>query len=117
MADRDRLRVHPLILYTIVSATDGITTAIASGTKTDTANYLGSFANALTGGDIGGGPIILVLVSLVAILAAALLWIEMLIRAAMLYVAPCSAPPSTPGWSTSSGKHVRRWAGSWWRST
>jgi hypothetical protein len=102
----------PLILYTVVSATDGITTAIASGTKTNTADYLGSFANALTGGNIGGGPIILVLVSLVAILAAAILWIEMLIRAAMLYVGALLGTAVYAGLVDKQlWKHVRRWAG------
>ena len=102
----------PLILYTVVSATDGITTAIASGTKTDTADYLGSFANALTSGNIGGGPIILVLVSLVAILAAAILWIEMLIRAAMLYVGALLGTAVYAGLVDKQlWKHVRRWAG------
>jgi len=102
----------PLILYTIVSATDGITTAIASGTKTDTADYLGSFASALTSGNIGGGPIILVMVSLVAILAAAILWIEMLIRAAMLYVGALLGTAVYAGLVDKQlWKHVRRWAG------
>ena len=102
----------PLILYTIVSATDGITTGIAAGTKTDTATYLGSFANALTSGNIGGGPIILVLVSLIAILAAAVLWIEMLIRAAMLYVGALLGTAVYAGLVDKQlWKHVRRWAG------
>jgi hypothetical protein len=102
----------PLILYTVVSATDGITTAIAAGTKTNTATYLGSFADALTSGNIGGGPIILVLVSLVAILAAALLWIEMLIRASMLYVGALLGTAVYAGLVDKQlWKHVRRWAG------
>ena len=102
----------PLILYTVVSATDGLTTAIAAGTKTNTADYLGSFANALTSGNIGGGPIILVLVSLVAILAAAVLWIEMLIRAAMLYVGALLGTAVYAGLVDKQlWKHVRRWAG------
>ena len=102
----------PLILYTVVSATDGLTTAIAAGTKTNTADYLGSFATALTSGNIGGGPIILVLVSLVAILAAAVLWIEMLIRAAMLYVGALLGTAVYAGLVDKQlWKHVRRWAG------
>ncbi|MBO1420315.1 hypothetical protein J0670_37675, partial [Streptomyces sp. FH025] len=76
----------PLILYTVVSVTDGLTKAIAVGTKSDTGTYLGGFADTLEKGNVGGGPLILVLVSLVAVLAAAVLWIELLIRAAMLYV-------------------------------
>jgi hypothetical protein len=102
----------PLILYTVVSATDGITSAIAAGTKTDTTNYLGTFADTLTNGNLGGGPIIQVLVSLVAILAAALLWLEMLIRAAMLYVGALLGTAVYAGLVDKQlWKHVRRWAG------
>ncbi|MFC1420168.1 hypothetical protein [Streptacidiphilus cavernicola] len=102
----------PLILYTVVSATDGITSAIAAGTKTDTTNYLGTFADTLTNGNLGGGPIIQVLVSLVAILAAAVLWLEMLIRAAMLYVGALLGTAVYAGLVDKQlWKHVRRWAG------
>ena len=102
----------PLILYTVVSATDGITSAIAAGTKTDTTNYLGTFADTLTNGNLGGGPIIEVLVSLVAILAAAVLWLEMLIRAAMLYVGALLGTAVYAGLVDKQlWKHVRRWAG------
>ncbi|MHA6761034.1 hypothetical protein [Streptacidiphilus sp. PAMC 29251] len=102
----------PLILYTVVSATDGITEAIAAGTRTDTTNYLGTFADTLTKGDLGGGPIIQVLVSLLAILAAAVLWLEMLIRAAMLYVGALLGTAVYAGLVDKQlWKHVRRWAG------
>ncbi|MEY9962758.1 hypothetical protein ABIA33_000784 [Streptacidiphilus sp. MAP12-16] len=102
----------PLVLFTVVSATDGITSAIAAGTKTDTTNYLGTFANTLTSGNLGGGPIIQVLVSLVAILAAAVLWLEMLIRAAMLYVGALLGTAVYAGLVDKQlWKHVRRWAG------
>jgi hypothetical protein len=102
----------PLILYTVVSATDGITSAIAAGTRTDTTNYLGTFADTLTNGNLGGGPIIQVLVSLVAILAAALLWVEMLVRAAMLYVGALLGTAVYAGLVDKQlWKHVRRWAG------
>ncbi len=61
----------PLILYTIVSATDGVTEIIASATGGQTDVFFGSFAEALKKGeDIGGGPIMLIVVSLVSILAA-----------------------------------------------
>ena len=102
----------PLILYTVVTATDGITSAIAAGTKTDTTNYLGTFADTLTNGNLGGGPIIQVLVSLVAILAASVLWLEMLIRAAMLYVGALLGTAVYAGLVDKQlWKHVRRWAG------
>ncbi|MEY9876101.1 beta-lactamase regulating signal transducer with metallopeptidase domain [Streptacidiphilus sp. MAP12-33] len=102
----------PLILYTVVSATDGITQGIAAGTKTDTATYLGTFADTLTSGKLGGGPIILVLVSLVAILAAAVVWLEMFVRAAMLYVGALLGTVVYAGMVDKQlWKHVRRWAG------
>ncbi|MFD9125315.1 hypothetical protein [Kitasatospora sp. NPDC059571] len=102
----------PLILYTVVSATDGLTAAIAAGTKSDTGTYLGGFADTLEKGSLGGGPLILVIVSLVAVLAAAVLWIELLIRAAMLYVGALLGTAVYAGLVDKQlWKHVRRWAG------
>ncbi|MGW6917931.1 hypothetical protein ACWGB8_29565 [Kitasatospora sp. NPDC054939] len=102
----------PLILYTVVSATDGLTSAIAAGTKSDTGTYLGGFADTLEKGDLGGGPLILIIVSLVAVLAAAVLWIELLIRAAMLYVGALLGTAVYAGLVDKQlWKHVRRWAG------
>ncbi|MFI5644553.1 hypothetical protein [Kitasatospora sp. NPDC051705] len=102
----------PLILYTVVSVTDGLTKAIAVGTKSDTGTYLGGFADTLEKGDVGGGPLILVIVSLVAVLAAAVLWIELLIRAAMLYVGALLGTAVYAGLVDKQlWKHVRRWAG------
>ncbi|MEY9850089.1 hypothetical protein [Streptacidiphilus sp. MAP5-3] len=102
----------PLILYTVVSATDGLTEGIAAGTKTDTATYLGTFADTLTSGKIGGGPIILVFVSLIAILAATVVWLEMWIRTAMLYIGALLGTVVYAGLvDKQMWKHVRRWAG------
>ncbi|MFD5085931.1 hypothetical protein ACFWOG_25210 [Kitasatospora sp. NPDC058406] len=102
----------PLILYTVVSATDGLTKAVAVGTKSDTGTYLGGFADTLEKGDMGGGPLILIIVSLVAVLAAAVLWIELLIRAAMLYVGALLGTAVYAGLVDKQlWKHVRRWAG------
>nr|WP_051967140.1 hypothetical protein [Kitasatospora mediocidica] len=102
----------PLILYTVVSATDGLTAAIAAGTKSDTTTYLGGFADTLENGSIGGGPLILIIVSLVAVLAAAVLWIELWIRTAMLYVGALLGTAVYAGLVDKQlWKHVRRWAG------
>ncbi|MFG3228304.1 hypothetical protein ACGF07_26480 [Kitasatospora sp. NPDC048194] len=102
----------PLILFTVVSVTDGLTKAIAVGTKSDTGTYLGAFADTLEKGNVGGGPLILVIVSLVAVLAAAVLWIELVIRAAMLYVGALLGTAVYAGLvDRQLWKHVRRWAG------
>ncbi|MGW4381859.1 hypothetical protein [Kitasatospora sp. NPDC004531] len=101
----------PLILYTVVTVTDGMTEAIAAGTKSDTGTYLGGFADTLDKGTMGGGPLILIIVSLVAVLAAAVLWIELVIRAAMLYVGALLGTAVYAGLVDKQlWKHVRRWA-------
>ncbi|MET8832162.1 hypothetical protein ABZX40_41035 [Streptomyces sp. NPDC004610] len=103
----------PLILYTIVSATDGISEVLAQATGDQTDVFFGNFAEALEQGtDIGGGPIMLIVVSLVSIVAAGVLWLELVIRAALLYVGALLGTVVYAGlvdknlWS-----HVRRWAG------
>ncbi|WP_399926798.1 hypothetical protein [Streptomyces kanamyceticus] len=103
----------PLILYTVVSATDGVSDVISKATGGQTDQFFGTFAGALKKGeDIGGGPIMLIVVSLVSILAAGVLWLELVIRAALLYVGALLGTVVYAGlvdknlWS-----HVRRWAG------
>ncbi|MGV9881797.1 hypothetical protein [Streptomyces sp. NPDC003006] len=103
----------PLILYTVVSATDGVSDVIAKATGGQTDEFFGTFSGALKKGeDIGGGPIMLIVVSLVSILAAGVLWLELVIRAALLYVGALLGTVVYAGlvdknlWS-----HVRRWAG------
>ncbi|MFF0747260.1 hypothetical protein ACFYVL_43455 [Streptomyces sp. NPDC004111] len=103
----------PLILYTIVSATDGVTKVIASASGGQSDVFFGAFAEALQKRDqIGGGPIMLIVVALVTILAAGVLWLELVIRAALLYVGALLGTVVYAGlvdknlWS-----HVRRWAG------
>ncbi|MEU9347508.1 hypothetical protein AB0D74_40555 [Streptomyces sp. NPDC048278] len=103
----------PLILYTVVSATDGVSDVLAKTTGDQTDTFFGTFSGALNKGDnIGGGPIMLIVVSLVSILAAGVLWLELVIRAALLYV---GALLGTVVYSGLVDKnlwgHVRRWAG------
>ncbi|RST19392.1 hypothetical protein EF908_32160, partial [Streptomyces sp. WAC04770] len=103
----------PLILYTIVSATDGVTDVIASSTGGQTDVFFGSFAEALKKGtDIGGGPIMLIVVSLVSLVAAGILWLELVIRAALLYVGALLGIVVYAGLvDKNMWGHVRRWAG------
>ncbi|CAL9487487.1 hypothetical protein [Streptomyces sp. enrichment culture] len=103
----------PLVLYTVVSATDGVSEVLANTTGDQTDVFFGNFSGALEKGeDIGGGPIMLIVVSLVSILAAGVLWLELVIRAALLYVGALLGTVVYAGlvdknlWS-----HVRRWAG------
>ncbi|MGW1889790.1 hypothetical protein ACWCP6_05915 [Streptomyces sp. NPDC002004] len=103
----------PLILYTVVSATDGVTEVLAKSTGGQTDVFFGSFSEALKKGEsIGGGPIMLIVVSLVSILAAGVLWLELVIRAALLYVGALLGTVVYAGLVDKNlWGHVRRWAG------
>ncbi|MGW1076212.1 hypothetical protein [Streptomyces sp. NPDC002537] len=103
----------PLILYTLVSATDAVTEVIATGSNSNNDAFFGGFADALKKGDgIGGGPIMLIVVSLVSVLAAGVLWLELVIRAALLYVGALLGTAVYAGLvDKNMWGHVRRWAG------
>ncbi|GAA2789566.1 membrane protein [Streptomyces showdoensis] len=103
----------PLILYTVVNATDAITEVIASGTGQQTDVFFGSFKQALEKGDsIGGGPIMLIIVSLVTVLAAGVLYLELVLRAVLLYVGALLGVVVYAGLvDKNMWGHVRRWAG------
>lgn len=107
----------PVVLYGMVRLTDSVTDAIGSTTSSGTNSFLSSFANTLSPSNgsssaIGGGPILLVFISLLSMIAAALLWVELLIRAAMLYVGAALAGAVYAGLVDKDlWPHVRRWAG------
>ncbi|WBO65364.1 hypothetical protein [Streptomyces camelliae] len=103
----------PLILYTVVSATDGVTDVLAKATGDQADTFFGTFSGALAkGNNIGGGPIMLIVVSLVSILAAGVLWLELVIRAALLYVGALLGTVVYAGLVDKNlWGHVRRWAG------
>ncbi|MFF4168936.1 hypothetical protein [Streptomyces sp. NPDC001744] len=103
----------PLILYTVVNATDAVTEVIASGTGQQTDVFFGSFRQALQKGDsIGGGPIMLIIVSLVTVIAAGVLYLELFLRAVMLYVGALLGVVVYSGLvDKNMWGHVRRWAG------
>ncbi|WP_369365987.1 hypothetical protein AB5L52_23420 [Streptomyces sp. CG4] len=103
----------PLILYTVVSATDGVTDVLAKATGDQADTFFGTFSGALNkGNNIGGGPIMLIVVSLVSILASGVLWLELVIRAALLYVGALLGTVVYAGLVDKNlWGHVRRWAG------
>ncbi|MEU0602025.1 hypothetical protein ABZ484_27860 [Streptomyces sp. NPDC006393] len=103
----------PLILYTVVSAADGVSDVLAKATGDQADTFFGTFSAALgKGNEIGGGPIMLIVVSLVSILAAGVLWLELVIRAALLYVGALLGTVVYAGLVDKNlWGHVRRWAG------
>ncbi|MFE4048746.1 hypothetical protein [Streptomyces sp. YIM B13518] len=103
----------PLILYTVVSATDGVSDVLAKSTGDQTDTFFGTFSEALSkGNDIGGGPIMLIVVSLVSIIAAGILYLELYLRAVLLYVGALLGVVVYAGLVDKNlWGHVRRWAG------
>ncbi len=103
----------PLVLYTVVSAVDAVTQVIGQGTGARSDVFFGAFSDALKkGNSIGGGPIMLIVVSLVSVLAAGVLWMELVIRAALLYVGALLGTAVYAGLvDKNMWHHVRRWAG------
>ncbi|MFE9839861.1 hypothetical protein ACFYP4_32670 [Streptomyces sp. NPDC005551] len=103
----------PLILYTVVSATDGVSEVLAKATGNQTDAFFGTFSEALDkGDDVGGGPIMLMLVSLVSIVAAGVLYLELYLRAVLLYVGALLGVVVYAGLVDKNlWGHVRRWAG------
>lgn len=102
----------PLILYTVVAAVDGITQGISGGSKSTL--FFSSLSEALRSDDTAqdGGPFARMALALVSILAAGVVWLEMVIRTALLYV---GAALGTVVYSGLVDKElwnrVRRWVG------
>ncbi|MFI5660985.1 hypothetical protein [Streptomyces sp. NPDC051684] len=103
----------PLILYTVVSAADGVSDVLAKATGNQTDAFFGTFSEALKKGDgIGGGPIMLIVVSLVSIVAAGVLYLELYLRAVLLYVGALLGVVVYAGLVDKNlWGHVRRWVG------
>ncbi|MEU9056683.1 hypothetical protein AB0D37_40930 [Streptomyces sp. NPDC048384] len=99
----------PLVLYVVVTAVDSITAVFAGGS--DHAKFFDAFSKALKENE-DGGPFVKIVLSLVSMLAAGVLWIEMVIRAALLYAGAVLGTIVYSGlvdkdlWS-----RVRRWVG------
>ncbi|MFJ8078973.1 hypothetical protein ACIQ7Q_34840 [Streptomyces sp. NPDC096176] len=92
---------------------DSITDALAGGKAG--ANFFEAFSTALRkdeGGDSGGGPIARIILSIVSILAAGVVWLELVVRTALLYVGAALGTVVYAGlvdrdlWG-----RVRRWVG------
>ncbi|WP_306321520.1 MULTISPECIES: hypothetical protein [unclassified Streptomyces] len=103
----------PLILYTVVSAADGVSDVLAKATGNQTDAFFGTFSEALKKGEgIGGGPIMLIVVSLVSIVAAGVLYLELYLRAVLLYVGALLGVVVYSGLVDKNlWGHVRRWVG------
>ncbi|MEU6293473.1 hypothetical protein [Streptomyces sp. NPDC046988] len=101
----------PLVLYVVVAATDAVTDALA-GAMGGPEGVFKALGDALTGNKVGGGPLVLILASLVTIALCGALALVIVLRALALYVGALLGIVVYSGlvdrdlWG-----HVRRWAG------
>ncbi|MFJ8982694.1 hypothetical protein [Streptomyces sp. NPDC102282] len=99
----------PLILHVVVGAVDGVTEALAGGGN---GKFFQAYSDALKDEDAAGGPVMRIVLAAVAILSAGVVWFELVMRTALLYVGAALGTVVYAGlvdkelWS-----RVRRWAG------
>ncbi|MGD6757260.1 hypothetical protein [Streptomyces sp. BH105] len=99
----------PLVLYVVVSAVDGITEALAGKGST---GFFDAFSAALEKKNPDGGPIVQIILACVAILAAGVVWLELVARAALLYVGAALGTIVYSGLvDRKLWDKVKRWAG------
>lgn len=101
----------PLVLYVVVSAVDSITEALAGSGNS---KFFSSFSEALRDEDAtsDGGPFARIVLALVAMLAAGVVWLELVIRAALLYVGAALGTIVYSGLvDRDLWNRVRRWVG------
>ncbi|MFM9449161.1 hypothetical protein [Streptomyces acidiscabies] len=99
----------PLALYVVISAVDGVTEILAGGSQH--AKLFDSFSGALKKTQ-DGGPVVTIALSLVSMAAAGVLWIELVVRTALLYAGALFGTIMYAGLVDKDlwGK-VRRWVG------
>lgn len=99
----------PLILHIVVGAVDGVTEGLSGGGDAD---FFEAYSKALKDQAATGGPIMQIILSLVAILSAGVVWLELVMRTALLYVGAALGTVVYAGlvdkdlWG-----RVRKWAG------
>lgn len=100
----------PLALYVIMQASSGLAQLLGKALGADGSAFE-ALAVALEDGKVGGGPIILLLVSLLSIVLCGAVWLLMVLRALGLYVGALAGIPVLAGlvdrdfWG-----HSKRWA-------
>ncbi|MEW1724317.1 hypothetical protein [Streptomyces sp. NPDC093109] len=102
----------PLILYTVTAATSAVTDVLVSALGSSPGGLFVSLGTDLKNGKVGGGPLMLALVSLATLLLCGALWILLVLRALGLYVGALLGVVVYAGLvDRDLWNHVRRWAG------
>ncbi|MEU2873045.1 hypothetical protein ABZ769_28240 [Streptomyces olivoreticuli] len=102
----------PLVLYVVIGATSAVTDVLVSALGSKPGGLFASLGDNLKHGKVGGGPLMLIIVSLVTIALCGALWLLLILRALALYVGAILGVVVYAGlvdkdlWG-----HIRRWAG------
>lgn len=104
----------PAFVYLLLLLSDGLTTAVAMGSGADTSRFLQGTGKVLGGlalsGQGTGGAATVLITAVVAIFCAVILWVELLLRTAIIYVSLLFAAPTFSGLvDRGLWKHARRW--------
>jgi len=103
----------PAMLELLMGLVDAATAGLAGGLGPDATRFLTGAGNALTAsGTTNGGPVVLIVGAVIGVLVGVLLWVELLLAAAAIYVAAVFGPLVFAGLvDRAMWGHVRKWIG------
>ena len=103
----------PALVYLLVQLSDAVTGVLMFGAEDKTQGFLTDTGKTLATFSLvspGGGVVTVLIASLLTILCAVVLWVELLLRTAIIYVATLFAAPTFSGLvDRSLWRHARRW--------
>lgn len=103
----------PALVYLLLQLSDAVSSALALGAGQETQDFLGDTGKLLVGlsaGNPTGGAATLLIASVFTIMCAVVLWVELLLRSAIVYVAVLFAAPTFSGLvDRGLWKHAKRW--------
>jgi len=103
----------PAVLVLLMDLVDAATAGLAGGLGPEATRFLTGAGNALTAsGSTNGGPVVLIVGAVIGLLVGVLLWVELLLAAAAIYVAAVFGPLVFAGLvDRAMWGHVRKWMG------
>ncbi len=102
----------PAVLVLLMGLVDAATAGLAGSLGPDAARFLTGAGTALAAsGSTSGGPVVLIVGAVIGLLVGVLLWVELLLAAAAIYVAAVFGPLVFAGLvDRAMWGHVRKWA-------
>ena len=103
----------PAMLALLMGLVDAATAGLAGSLGPDATRFLTGAGNALTApGTTNGGPVVLIVGAVIGVLVGVLLWVELLLAAAAIYVAAVFGPLVFAGLvDRAMWGRVRKWMG------